>query len=83
MIEYITLKKRSVQSQINIGMGRSHQGLIDRLYEKRACNFHSYCTVGKILIMATNVWEGQMEAVQFACQCHSSACWSIGGCFLA
>ena len=27
--------------------------------EKRACNFHSDCTVGKILIeIATNVWAG-------------------------
>ena len=25
-----------------------------RLYEKRACNFHSDCTVGKILIVAKN-----------------------------
>ena len=27
------------------------EGLIDS-YEKRACNFHSDCTVGKILIVA-------------------------------
>ena len=29
-----------------------------RLYEKRACNFHGTCTVGKILIVAKNSNQG-------------------------
>ena len=50
-----------------------------RLHEKRACNFHRDCTVGKTSIVAKNsdkimCGRGQMEAVQLACQRYSSTC---------
>ena len=47
---------------LHINLNHKADTRAHRLYEKRACNFHSDCTVGKFLIVVTNVWAGPNES---------------------
>ena len=55
----------------NLGHTVHHQGLIDSM-RRGHYNFHSDCTVGKILIVAKNSDKCMGGAIR---QAQSSACW--------